>query len=547
MFKTKIVNKNRIRHITALVVLIFILLIGRLYYLQRKFNPETNSSTEYHTVQKETISDRNYLLLDSKGRDLLSYKKNYIIVIDAKPFRLNNVEQNLESLIALNFIMKTEYSSFSFDEIMKQANTNGTDKFYYNVSEVTYNKIQQLNNVKGIYSYIKDETDKKEYWKIENLLVNASNEEDMDEDSLEMRINNYVKDNKIPQEKFTINENDFYEQGKYDVNDDNVNVMLTLDKDLQNRVREILTSEKYKKFSNAAAVIVESKSGKIKALAQKNESEPNLITGGASAGYEPGSIFKIITEEAAIEYANESLNDTHTCTGLICKRDKIHGTLTVREAFNLSCNDIFAKLGAKVGEDKLLYLAQKQGLFDTVLGLDSNNSIESKGQLPVKDSGVGLLSIGQSIQVTPLQMVGMITTVLNNGKYVKPYIVDSLVNQKGDVVKRFNTTYEQVISPSTARLVRTNMKEVVDNGTGQNAKINGVEVGGKTGTAETMNNGNKDFHGWFIGYVNVDNNYYAIAILVPFIGDKNENGENNVGGNTATPIFKDIATELTKK
>lgn len=547
MFKSKIVNKNRIRHITALVVLIFILLIGRLYYLQRKFNPETNSSTEYHTVQKETISDRNYLLLDSKGRDLLSYKKNYIIVIDAKPFKLNNVEQNLESLIALNFIMKTEYSNFSFDEIMKQANTNGTDKFYYNVSEVTYNKIQQLNNVKGIYSYIKDETDKKEYWKIENLLVNASNEEDMDEDSLEMRINNYVKDNKIPQEKFTINENDFYGQGKYDVNDDNVNVMLTLDKDLQSRVREILTSEKYKKFSNAAAVIVEAKSGKIKALAQKNESEPNLITGGASAGYEPGSIFKIITEEAAIEYANESLNDTHTCTGLICKRDKIHGTLTVREAFNLSCNDIFAKLGAKVGEDKLLYLAQKQGLFDTVLGLDSNNSIESKGQLPVKDSGVGLLSIGQSIQVTPLQMVGMITTVLNNGKYVKPYIVDSLVNQKGDVVKRFNTTYEQVISPSTARLVRTNMKEVVDNGTGQNAKINGVEVGGKTGTSETMNNGNKDFHGWFIGYVNVDNNYYAIAILVPFIGDKNENGENNVGGNTATPIFKDIATELTKK
>lgn len=547
MFKSKIVNKNRIRHITALVVLIFILLIGRLYYLQRKFNPETNSSTEYHTVQKETISDRNYLLLDSKGRDLLSYKKNYIIVIDAKPFKLNNVEQNLESLIALNFIMKTEYSNFSFDEIMKQANTNGTDKFYYNVSEVTYNKIQQLNNVKGIYSYIKDETDKKEYWKIENLLVNASNEEDMDEDSLEMRINNYVKDNKIPQEKFTINENDFYGQGKYDVNDDNVNVMLTLDKDLQSRVREILTSEKYKKFSNAAAVIVEAKSGKIKALAQKNESEPNLITGGASAGYEPGSIFKIITEEAAIEYGNESLNDTHTCTGLICKRDKIHGTLTVREAFNLSCNDIFAKLGAKVGEDKLLYLAQKQGLFDTVLGLDSNNSIESKGQLPVKDSGVGLLSIGQSIQVTPLQMVGMITTVLNNGKYVKPYIVDSLVNQKGDVVKRFNTTYEQVISPSTARLVRTNMKEVVDNGTGQNAKINGVEVGGKTGTSETMNNGNKDFHGWFIGYVNVDNNYYAIAILVPFIGDKNENGENNVGGNTATPIFKDIATELTKK
>jgi cell division protein FtsI/penicillin-binding protein 2 len=547
MFKSKTVCKNRICHITAVVVLIFILLIGRLYYLQRKFNPEINSSTEYHTIQNEIISDRNYLLLDSKGRDLLSYKKNYIIVIDAKPFKLNNAEQNLESLIALNFIMKTEYSNFSFDEIMKQANINGTDKFYYNVSEVTYNKIQQLNNVKGIYSYIKDETDKKEYWKIENLLVNASNEEGMDEDSLEMKINNYVKDNKIPQEKFTINQNDFYGQGKYDVNDDNINVMVTLDKDLQSRVREILNSEKYKDFPNAAAVIVEAKSGKIKALAQKNESEPNLITGGASVGYEPGSIFKIITEEAAIEYGDESLNDKHTCTGLICKSDKIHGTLTVREAFNLSCNDIFAKLGAKVGEDKLLYLAKKQGLFNTVLGLDSNNSIESSGQLPVKDSGVGLLSIGQSIQVTPLQMVGVVTTVLNNGKYVKPYIVDSLVNQKGDVIKKFNTTYEQVISPSTAKLVKTNMKEVVDKGTGQNAKINGIEIGGKTGTAETIKDGKKDFHGWFIGYVNVDDNYYAIAVFVPFIGDKNENGDNNVGGTTATPIFKDIATELIKK
>ncbi|SHJ57177.1 Cell division protein FtsI/penicillin-binding protein 2 [Clostridium cavendishii DSM 21758] len=547
MLNNNKIEFKRIRAYKWIVFGIFLLLIVRLYYLQNKYNLVAETSSDAHNFQSEKISDTNFLLLDDKGRDLSDYNKSYVLIIDLKPFKLNNVEQNLQNLMAFNFIMKSEDKDFSFDKVIQ----SNKFKLYYKISEDSYNKIKELKNLKGIYCYRYDETQKKESWKIENMIIkntyyDGGRETEKSVNSLEQKLNGYIKDNKVPQAKFSLDANSIYNEEKFDISDKNLNIQLTLDRDLQEKIRSILNSDKYKEFKNIGAVVVEAKTGKIRALAQKNESMPNLITGaGGGYGYDPGSIFKIITEEAALEYGNVNLNEKYTCAGQKCK-GKIHGTLTVRQALDVSCNYVFSKLGDKVGEDKIVYLAKKQGLFSRVLGLDEK-TMESAGQEPQEKIGIDNLSIGQSLYVTPLQMVGMLSSVVNNGKYVKPYLVDSTVNQKGEVANKFNTTYEQVISPTTARLVRDNMIQVVEKGTGINAMIKGVEIGGKTGTAETVNEGKKDFHGWFIGFLKQDNNYYTIAVMVPNIGDKNENGDNTVGGNTATPVFKEIVQEIIKK
>ncbi|MDU7441826.1 MAG: iron-containing alcohol dehydrogenase, partial [Clostridium sp.] len=96
------------------------------------------------------------MILDCNGKDLMKYDKKYVLVIDVKPFTLNNYEETLEDLMALNFIMKSEDPQFNYSNIMKQGG-----KVYYNISEDTYNKINKLKNIKGIYTYISDTVDGK--------------------------------------------------------------------------------------------------------------------------------------------------------------------------------------------------------------------------------------------------------------------------------------------------------------------------------------------------------------------------------------------------
>ena len=117
------------------------LLSVRLYYLQ--VQPSTQVQGELQNHQIETLSEINYRILDTNGKELLKYKKKYVLVIDARPFQLNNYEETLEDLLALNFIMKSEDPNFNYSDIIA---LNG--KTYYDeITEETYNKIKKLNNI----------------------------------------------------------------------------------------------------------------------------------------------------------------------------------------------------------------------------------------------------------------------------------------------------------------------------------------------------------------------------------------------------------------
>lgn len=550
--KRKTQIKNRLLSLVSLLLLSLILLNMRIYYVQKKYSTTETGNFKGNHKQYEQISDYNYSLLDRNGKSMFEYNTKYKVVIDSMAFKLNNLNQNLENIMAFNYIMKSEDKDFSFDSVVR----NG-GKLYYDVSKDNFDKINSLKNIKGVYTYIAQEKRKDESWKIENMLTSTkgfalvenenkkveTKEIDKGEKSLEMIINKELENNKDPKIVFERDHDGLYGEGVYDIPESNLNVKLTLDSEMQKIVRNVLAKEEYKTFQNAGAVLIDSASGEVLALAQKNEGTPNVVLGsGSISGYEAGSIFKILTLEAAMELKGINLSDELRCDGLVCKKEKIHGTISVRKAFEVSCNDVFSKLGAEIGTKGLLDFSKEQGIFSSVLGLDEKTGMETKGAVP-ENVSITNLSIGQSMQTSLIQMAGIISPVVNEGEYVQPYILKGFENQKGEMIKEFTELRKDVISKETANSLKNVMNSTVEDGTAIVTQIEGVDVGAKTGTAETLG---EELHGWFLGYFKYEGKYYTLGVMVPNIKNVYEDKKPG-GGNTAGPIFRDIVLELTKK
>ena len=516
--------------VLAIFMTIIMSLSIRLYILQ--VYPSEKVQSSYQNHQEENISNMKYMILDTNGKDLMKYNKKYIVVIDTKPFSLNNYEETLEDLMALNFIMKSENPEFNYTEIMKQSG-----KIYYNISEDTYKKINNLKNIKGIYTYISDEIDTKKAWSVSSMLSKIVDEEH-ESGSLEGEMYNYLKDNEKPKSEFYLDDKAVYAKQSVSIDDKNKNIKLTIDKDIEDKVRDVISQEKYSYLSNIGVSIMEADTGKIRALVQKDESVANINLGIQQIGYEPGSIYKVITLGAALDMGLININNTFTCTGKICR--EVHGKLSVEQAFEKSCNDIFAEIGSMVGYENLMKYSEAQGLYNRVFNLESGNRIEAKGVKPNKEAGLNNISIGQCMNVTPVQMLGAINTITNNGIYKKPYIVEGILDKDDNVVKEFKTEEKKVYSETTAKLIKNAMRQVIIKGTGIKAYIGDLDIGGKTGSA-TGSEGQT--HGWFTGYFSVGEKNYTMVVFTPKIESTNGN-EDLGGGDTAAPIFKDIVKKL---
>ena len=550
-FRRKRRMKKRLIYMVSVFLFILFLLELRVYYVQKKYSTSETGNFKGNHKQIEKISDLNYKLLDREGEDIFSFEDKYKVVIDSMAFRLNNIDQNLENIIAFNYIMQSEDKKFSFENIIKSGG-----KLYFDVSKENFNKINSLNKIKGVYTYETKERKKDDIWKIENMLSSSKGfalvegedkrvktlEIEKDENSLEGIIKKELDKNKDYEISFERDNDGLYDEGIFKIPEENLNVRLTLDKELQKIVREVLNKEEYKSFKNAGVLLIDSETGEILSLAQKNEASPNVVLGsGSIKGYEAGSIFKILTLEAAMEKEGVGLLDELRCDGLVCKKEKIHGTISIKEAFEVSCNDVFARLGAKVGTKNLLNFSKEQGVFSKVLNLDEKTGMETKGYVP-QNVSITNLSIGQSMQTTLMQMASIIGPIVNEGTYIKPYIVKNFENQKGEVKKVFNEEKREVLSKKTALALKEVMNSTVLDGTANIAKINGVEVGAKTGTAEAKGG---ELHGWFLGYFKHEGKYYTLGVMVPNIKEVYEDRKPG-GGNTAGPIFRDIVLEITK-
>lgn len=535
-FMLKSVCRKRSKVVGIIFSLLFLVLFGRLYIVIYQYSPE-KVSVSMGNYQLENISESDFTMTDSKGKDIKKYIKKYIVVIDSKPFSLNNYNENMRDILAFNFIMKSQVDDFKFDEVLRK-----TGKNYFAINKESYDKIKCLKDIKGVYAYEYDELNNKNSWAITDMLSKINGNSDYEDSSLESEIQGYIKSNKPSQIKFVLDKSGLYSENGILINKENKNIALTLDLDLDDRIKDILNKSEYSEFKNAGVILMESESGNIKALVQKNDTLPNMLIGAEGIGYEPASTFKLIVEQAALENKTISLNDRFICKGEICEKNGkpyAHGELTVREALLVSCNDVFYQVAQKTGYDNIMNIAQAEGLYSKSLGL----SKEISGMKPKEDAGLSNIAIGQSMTVTPVQMAGAINTIVNGGIYVKPNIIQAVSDINNNNVKNFSPSKVRVISKGTASQIKENMRSVVLKGTGMNANLSNIEIGGKTGSATGAQG---TTHGWFSGYFKLQNKYYTMIVFVPDINGKNAQGDNLVGGNTCAPIFKDIVSELAK-
>lgn len=533
-----VIEKRRIKVLKGILFIVVVALVIRLYFLQ--VHPSEVVAGEMINHQLESISDMKYRVLDTTGKDMIKSNIEYIMVLDTQPFMLNNYEETIEDLMALNFIMKSENPDFNYTDIM-----NKGGKRYYKISEETYLKINKLENIKGIYTYKYEKVDIMEAWRVESIFSDIGNKKVV-EDSLDWELNQYIGNNELPKARFYLDEKAVYGEPVIDMGDAK-NIRLTIDKDLQEKIREILRKDKYDFMKNVGVIVSEADTGKIRALVQKDETQANINLGIEQMGYEPGSILKTLTEAIGLELGLITTDTSFPCKGRICSRNGKayeHGRLTVEDAMEVSCNDIIAAVGWAIGYDKMMEYCDKIGFFERVLNIQGENKNESMGIKPKEDAGLNNISIGQAISVTPIQMTALYNTIANNGVYVKPTIVEAIVDVNNNIIKEYKNEEMRIFSETTAKITQDTLSKAISEGLGYEARVEGVEVGGKTGTSTGQGRGD---HGWFAGYFVYNNKKYTIVVLAPNLEEDHPNGENAGGGNTGAPIFKDIVKSITEK
>ena len=538
MFLKNKIDLKRVVGITTTYILILIILIVKLVFLQ--VSPSEHVSTEMNNYQKENLSQIKYRVFDTKGRDILDYNKKYIVILDTKPFMLNNYEETLEDLMALNFILKSEIKDFNYSDVMKS-----DGKIYYTVNEETFEKVNKLTNVKGIYTYIYDEVDTKEAWSTSSLLSKI-NEDNIVSGSLESELYEYIRNNEYPIAKFYLDDKAIYGDGILSLGNNNRNIKLTIDLEWEKLIKDILKKEDYSFLKNVGVIVSEAETGKIRAMVQKDETEANVNLGIEQLGYEPGSIFKVITETVALDLGLIRPTDVFSCTGEICMKNGKpygHGDLSVEDALKISCNDVFAKVGAKIGYDNMMNYLESLGMFKEVLNINGDNRKEASGVKPTEENSMNNISIGQTIITTPIQMSALYNTIANEGIYIKPTIVEGILDNDDNVIKNFENNSKRVFSETASKIAMESLSKVIWEGSGFEAKVENAEIGGKTGTS-TGNGGTN--HGWFAGYFVKDNKTYTIVVIAPNIGEKHPDGRELGGGNTGAPIFSDVVSEILK-
>jgi peptidoglycan glycosyltransferase len=279
------------------------------------------------------------------------------------------------------------------------------------------------------------------------------------------------------------------------------------------------------------------------------------VNRAASAAYPPGSTFKVVTAAAAIDSGKYTPNSVVngdspiTVSGVSLENDggKSWGPIDLTTALTYSVNTVWAQVAEALGRQAMARYMKRFGFYSRP-PLDyppdemSASGERLRGKLLPPASGlidVGRMGIGQDkLTVTPVQMAMVAAAVANGGRLMVPHLTDKAVDQDGrDVETVQPKLYAQVMKQSTAREVGLMMKKVVEEGTGTPAQLGGIDVAGKTGTAQVGIVGSNVTQPWFIGFAPVDNPKVAIAVTI-------ERTDGGFGGTVAAPIAKDVIQTL---
>ncbi|MFC4530977.1 peptidoglycan D,D-transpeptidase FtsI family protein [Sphaerisporangium dianthi] len=276
-----------------------------------------------------------------------------------------------------------------------------------------------------------------------------------------------------------------------------------------------------------------------------DDNEP-LINRATSKTYAPGSTFKVITSAAYLsEDESRDVNTTVDAPDILplpgttiglrnYHGESCGGRATLLDALTISCNTAFGTMALEMGYDKLQEQAAKFGIGQEMsipLSVVRSDIGSDEGKAALVQTAIGQ----RSNQMTPLQMAMVAAAVANEGKVMKPYLVNKIVSPGGDEIDKARPQeLDEAISADVADKLRQMMISVVQNGTGTAAQLPGITVAGKTGTAETAKGAAS--HAWFISFAPAEDPKVAVAVFV----ESGSAGNDATGGQVAAPIAHDV-------
>ena len=589
----------------------FVVLAARLYYLQIVRHDELEARAIAQQVRETTVSAPRGTIYDAKGEVLaMSAGVDTIYLSPAE------IAQNNEDAGAIAAGL-AEILGLDYDAVY--AKTQNTRSWY----EVVARKVEEdvataVREFKeeGGYTGIKLEADTKRYYPNGSLAAHVIGFVGTDNTGLGGIEAKYDKvlsgTNGYVMRSTTAAGTDMLYTSWEDYFDavPGSDMVLTIDAGIQYYVEKHLAQavEDYDIQNGAAAICMEVDTGAILAMASLGSFDLNdyqTISGEAMAEidaaassdaeraeliaaaqqlqwrnkaisdtYEPGSTFKIITLAMALEEGVVDMNSSFYCGGstsvlgrstpVRCWKSGGHGSQTLTQAVQHSCNVAFVNIGQRIGEERFYDYAEAFGFFertgDSSAQLTGTTGIDLGGESgsiwwsedvfcnPENLSQLAAASFGQTFNITPLQLITAVSACVNGGYLMQPYLVQSTTSPDGAVTEHDSTPVRQVISEETSAKVRQILEQVVGDsteGTGRNAYVAGYRIGGKTGTSTKTTEeiaGNKEYIVSFIGFAPVDDP--QIALLVLLDNPSSESGIYVSGGQMAAPVVGKMMADI---
>ena len=544
----------RIKIVMLVIFLFFILIIGKVFYIQVFEYEKLNNYATSLWSRNLPIEANRGKIYDRKGVVLADNITTTSLVLI--PNQIEDKEKTAE-LIApiLNITYEEMYEHVSVKSSIERVHPEGRRLDYE-----TADKINDLD-LPGVYLL----KESKRYYPYGSMLAHTLGFVGIDNQGLsglELMYDDYLTGSYGAIKFFSdakgnkLKLSEIYEQPQ-----DGIDIYLTVDYNIQVALESELDNaiSKYNP-DQALGIVMNPKTGEILAIASRPTFDPSNYQDYSTEiinrnlpiwmTYEPGSTFKIITLATALEENIVNLEEEHFYDSgsvkvggatIHCWKHGGHGDQTFLQVVENSCNPGFVELGLRIGKDTLFDYIDKFG-FGSITGIDLNG--EANGIIFDKDK-IGDLELatsafGQGVSVTPIQQITAVSAAINGGNLYTPYIVKSLNEPETNsvVVENKPSVTRKVITENTSAKVRYALESVVANGTGRNAYISNYRVGGKTGTAQKVEDGKYlvgNYITSFMGFLPADD-----PEVVVYIAIDNAKGVTQYGGTIAAPIAKNV-------
>jgi stage V sporulation protein D (sporulation-specific penicillin-binding protein) len=539
--------KKRITILFFIFFLVSIILSIRLAWIQVINSSDYQRIALDQRLRELKVEPKRGIIYDRNGRELAISASSETVV--AIPLEIIDKEKTAESLSkVLNMNNETIY-----ERITRKASAVYLER---KVEEKTAEIVRKMD-LPGI-TFTEES---KRYYPNENLLSHVLGFAGIDSqglDGIELSYDKYLKGipGMIEVERDAAGRSIPDGVQEYIPPINGYNIYLTIDEVIQYICeRELDRAMKDFNISGGSIIVMDPQNGGILALVNRPDYNPNDFGNypqkywrnrAISDSFEPGSTFKIITTAAALEEGVVNENDIFVDPGYImvsgkrisCWKAGGHGRQTFAEVVKNSCNPGFVQVGMRLGKESFFN-------YITAFGFGQKTDIklpgEAKGLVYSYDKigpvELATISFGQGIAVTPIQLITAVSAVANNGLLLEPRLVKEVRNLDGEIIEEFKKVpVRQIVSEETAKRTLKLLENVVSDGTGESAQIEGFKIGGKTGTAKHY--GEQIYDSSFIGIVPVDNPQFVILVVLYDIS-----GYPYYGSQTAAPIFRNVALD----